>query len=509
MGRYKREDRNAEASSSGHILRQVFLLSLSGLAASCSKPPPVEPPPRAHDAVPVPRESSLLSVPVDLDSAAILHATEKAIPRQLWTINKHSPRCIPPQRVKILGARLNVTPAISCTIMGVVTRGPVRLRGEGRDIVADVPIHARISARDVGGFLKGETATGSALAHARIRIDLGKDWKPRGTVQLRYDWTDPPGIDFLGQRITFTDEADQKLRPVIQRLERELPRELARADLPAQVEDLWRKSFTSVALNERNPPVWMRVTPLRILYNGYAMQGSRLRFDLGMEAITETFVGDRPDPVEPTALPPPGTGRTDGQFHFFIPVTADYAQLEPVLMRALTKRSERPFDLPAVGPVLARFEKVEAYGTTGGRIAVGLTLTARPADGGKADTVHGRIWLTAIPRNAPNSPQVDFDGLTVTGNTDALSGDLLLALGRSPAVSALIAQSLTRNFSKDIADLLGKIRRAIDEKRAGDFLITSDLGEIEIGQIKAFGQGLHLPVRATGRARVAYKPSVQ
>lgn len=508
VAQFRHKGTDSTASLSSHIPRHaVLVLCLAGLATGCSQPKPVKAPPRAHDPVPVPREASTLSVPVDIDSGAIRHAVEQAIPRQLWTINKHSPRCIPPQRVKILGAKLNVTPPISCTIVGVVTRGPIRLRGEGQDIVADVPIHAQISARDVGGILKGETATGSALAHARIRLDLGKDWRPRGTVRLRYDWTKAPGIDFLGQRITFTDEADQKLRPIIQTLERDLPRELARSNIPAQVEDLWRKSFTSVLLNERNPPVWMRVTPLRILYNGYAMQGSRLRFNLGIEAVTETFVGNRPDPTKPTPLPPPASDKTDGQFHFFIPVTADYSELEPVIMRALAKRSQTPFELPAIGPVVARFEKVEAYGTTGGRIAVGLTLAVRPAAGGKADEVHGRIWMTAIPRNAPNSPQVHFDALAVAGSTDALSGDLLLALGKNPAVSTLIAQSLTQNFSEDIAELLIKIRRAISERQTGDFLITTDLGAVEIGQIRAFGQGLHLPVRANGTARIAYKPS--
>jgi hypothetical protein len=58
------------------------------------------------------------------------------------------------------------------------------LRGEGREIIATLPIQARISARDVGGLLKGETATGAARVQARITIDLDRDWQPRGTVKL-------------------------------------------------------------------------------------------------------------------------------------------------------------------------------------------------------------------------------------------------------------------------------------------------------------------------------------
>ena len=174
------------------------------LLAGCSGRRHVEPPPRATDAVPVPRESSVIAVPIDADPAAITRAIEQAVPRTLWTIDRHLDRCVPPQRLKVFGKRLKVTPTIGCTIVGVVTRGPIRLHGAGHDIVADVPIHARISARDVGGVLKGETATGSAMAHARIRLTINPDWTPHGTVALHYDWTAPPGIDFLGQRITFT-----------------------------------------------------------------------------------------------------------------------------------------------------------------------------------------------------------------------------------------------------------------------------------------------------------------
>src|SRR3546814_6974534 len=96
-------------------------------------------------------------------------ALERAVPRTLWTIDRREKACVPPQRVKVFGKRVKVTPPIACTIVGKVTRGALRLRGEGQEIVVDVPLHAVISARDVGGVLKGETATGSAMAHARIR----------------------------------------------------------------------------------------------------------------------------------------------------------------------------------------------------------------------------------------------------------------------------------------------------------------------------------------------------
>ncbi|HEX7853439.1 MAG TPA: DUF4403 family protein [Sphingobium sp.] len=494
-------------SSLRHNVRMVPVLAiLLHPLAGCAPRKPAEPPPRAHDAAPVPQENSIISVPIDADQKILGRAIEKALPRTLWTIDKKEERCIPPQKVKVFGRKVNVTPAIGCTIVGIVTRGAIRLRGEGQDIVADVPINARISARDVGGVLKGKTATGTAMAHARIRLDVTQDWRPTGTVRLHYDWTSPPGIDFLGKRITFTDKADEKLQPIIRQLEKDLPKELAKADLRAQVAPLWRRSFTVIELNRDKPPVWMRVGPRKLIYGGYRLDKGRLRLNLGLEALTETFVGPEPSALPPTAMPPLTRAKTDGRFRFFIPVIADYRELEPVILRALVKRSRRPFDLPGLGPVNARFEKTVAYGTTGGRIAVGLTLAAAPASGVTRE-VHGVIWFVAKPMNDPGSARIRFTDLTVTGNTDGVGSDLLLKLGNSPGISSLIADALAQNFAHDLDDLLVKIRRAIERKQAGDFTINATIATVETGVIRAYGEGLYLPVRATGDAHIAYRPS--
>ena len=464
----------------------------------------VAPPPRATDPIETPHQLSAIAVPLDVDTAILSQALEREIPRTLWSIDQKVEECVPPARIKLFKAKLKVTPALGCTVVGTVTRAPIRLRGQGEDIIADVPIHAAIAARDVGGVLKGETATGSAMVHARIRLALREDWSVRATVDLAYDWTEAPGIDFLGKRITFTDKADEKLQPIVGELERKLPLEIAKLNLRAKVSDAWRQSFTSLELNERNPPVWMRVTPQKLSYGGYSLSGGKLRLKLGMEALTETFVGPRPADPTPIALPPLTRVAGGERLRFFLPVIADYAQLEPVILKALTKRSRRPFEVPGIGPVTARFEKVVGYGTTGGRIAVGLTLAARRV-GDKADT-HGMVWITARPVNAPNSQRVSFEGLQVDGNTDGVGGDLLVQLANSPGIAAVVAEALTQNFTRDFQELLGKIERAIVEKRAGDFVIHADIGQVRTGELKAGGQGLYLPVWAEGSARVTYVP---
>lgn len=489
------------------ILAAVLAVLAAAIVAFVwqSRDTAVEHPPRVNDAVEAPRQASHIAVPIETDTAALSQALEKAIPRTLWTIDQHFDKCVAARRVRLFKKSLKITPDIGCTVTGTVTRGAIRLRGEGEDIVADIPIIANISARNVGGVLKGETATGSAMAHARVRLSLREDWTPVATVRLAYDWTTPPGIDFLGQRITFTDKADEKLQPIVRDLERTLPREIAKLDVRAKVSDAWRQSFTSVELNGDKPPVWMRITPQRLRYGGYSIVGGKLRLKLGMEAQTETFVGPRP--ADPTPTPLPGLIRevSPSQLRFFIPVIADYAQLEPVVLRALTKRSQRPFNLPGLGPVMARFDKIVAYGTTGGKIAMGITLAAKPA--GSTEETLGIVWVTAKPVNEPGSQRVRFTELEVRGNTNGVGGDILIQLANSPALADSVSDALTQNFTRDFQELLGKVRRAIVEKREGDFVIRADIDKVTTGALRAAGQGLYLPVSAEGTARVEYRPN--
>src|SRR3546814_16607565 len=105
----------------------------------------------------------------------------------------------------------------------------------------------------------------------------------------------------------------------------------------------------------------MRVTPQRILYGGYSLGGARIRLRLALEAVTESFVGARPADPAATPLPPLERGTPRPHLDVFVPVVADYRQLEPVILRALTERPARPFDIPPLAPVHAPFPKVPRH----------------------------------------------------------------------------------------------------------------------------------------------------
>ncbi|WP_084579315.1 DUF4403 family protein [Sphingomonas azotifigens] len=458
-------------------------------------------PPRAKDRIQVTPELSTLTLPLEANLDDLAATLERAVPHRLWGIDAPDQPCVPSKKLDLGIAKLK-TPTITCRIVGEVTRGRMTIGGSGQTIRLAMPLHAVVRAEDIGGVLKRETATADAMAHAVIHLALGPDWNPRGRIAIDYAWADAPHVDILGQRIEFTDKADEKLAPVIASLERELPGELQKLGVRAKIDAAWRSAFTTLSLNRENPPVWMRVTPKQLRYGGYAIAGKRLELRLGMEATTETFVGPRPADPAPTPLPPmqPLQGSI-GKVSLFLPVIADYRELEPVLMKALVKRQARPFQVPGVGAVRANFERATIYGTKGGQMAVGLLFSAEDA-AGRIGRTRGTVWLTATPVNLPNSRRVDFQNLGVSGTTDMTGGDLILQLMNAPGMSSFIAAALTQNFERDYAELLGKVSRAIASRREGVLRIDATMERTRTGTLQASGQGLYLPVWAEGSAAV-------
>ena len=458
-------------------------------------------PPRATDAIKSQPQSSIIAVPIAVDLSALSSALEREVPRQLWTIDQPGQVCVPSKKVKVLFVKLK-TPTLHCRLVGQVVRGPMAISGSGRDIVVTMPISAVIHARDVGGLVKQETATAQAQVRAIVHLDLAADWSLHGKVDIAYDWTKEPAVDFMGKHIELTSKADAKLQGVVAKLERTLPAEIAKLNFRSQIDQVWRSAFTSLLLNRDNPPVWMRVTPQQLQYGGYSVQGRQLVLRLGMKALTETFVGDRP--ADPARIALPGVhplAADTGELQFYVPVIADYAELEPVIAKALIKRSARPFTVPGVGDVFVAFGMVTAYGTNNGRIAVGLEFTALDADR-RTTKSHGTIWLTGLPLNQPNTRQINFTDVSVDGATDSTGTNLLLKLANTPAFSDTIAEALAQNFTRDYDKLLGKIDRAIADKREGNLLIRADIQNVRTGSLKAAGNGLYLPVWGTGRASI-------
>lgn len=498
-----------------------FLLLLVALAG-CNRGQP-EPPPRVTEQAQVPVSVSRVQVPVSVKLSELEALLEKALPQTLKKIDQREDVCIPAQHIticlkherkckgdacknvpcKVGIKKAELVPPMGCRIVGEIRRGPIRLSGHGEDIHLSMPVSAEIAAQDVGNVIS-ETADAKAEVRAIIRLGMTPDWQPTAKAKIDYSWTKKPGIELLGQRITFADKADPEVEKLLRQIEQKLPAEISKLQPRDHLEELWKKGFTSIELNRKNPPVWMRLTPQRLDYGGYNVVDGRLDLKLELEAKAETFVGDRPaDPV-PTPLPPSGSVQPMQGFRVTAPVIASYSELEPVLEKALGKLEAKGINVPGVGPVKARFGKPTIYATKEGKLALGLAVEASLPDG-NYDT-KGIVWLTGTPYNDPNSPIVKVRGLQIDAETTRTSADLLLSIANAPAVRQVVEEALAQNFANDIAKLQVKINKALSDKRVGDFVLNAQVGEMNYGVVQALGQGAYLPVTVTGTGSLELAP---
>lgn len=466
-------------------------------------------PPRLTDTPQFPAQNSSLVVPVELSIDMIERALEQSAPQRLWSIDQPGKTCLPGQKVKLLGEQLKVTPDIKCRIVGQVTRGRIRVSGSGQRLTVIMPVKATISARDVGGVLKGETATGAALVRADVRLSIDRNWNPSAKVDISYDWKEPPGIDFLGQRIRFVQRADRELARVLGGLERDMQRHIAATRIRPILAEAWKTGFAVIELNHERPPAWMRITPTGVGFLGYRAEGRRLKLTVAAEALTETFVGEKPSPPAPVPLPPQIGPVGDRGMHFFIPVLADYAELEPVVLRALRKLAAKGIRLEGIGHVDADFRKVTIYPTTGNRLAVGVDAVVEPVGdnfGTRFGKAHGRVWLTGVPVHQPDSQIIHVQNLEIFGSADRVATDLLIQLASNETVRAEIAGGLTEDFSRDFEKVISAARRAVASRQEGDFHLSAAIDQIHHDRIEVTGAGLFLPVMATGKAEIRFSP---
>ncbi len=466
-------------------------------------------------------------MPVSAPLADLEALINKEVPLVLADIDRQEKVCVPAARLTVclkhktpcrgeacksvpcaIGfQRAKITPDMSCRIVGQVRRGPIRLSGSGPVLRLTMPVSAEVSAKDVGRIIKSETATAAAEVRAIVRLDTSADWQPTAKIDIDYSWTQKPGIELLGRRITFAGKADPALAKIIARLESELPGHLRGLGFRSRIEEAWSRAFTSISLNRRNPAAWMRVTPKRLGHGGYRVEGQDLVLLVGLEATTETFLGDRPPDPPPTPLPARVVLGESTGLRFRLPVVADYAQLEPVLERELKQLAAAPVDVPVVGPTRVRFGTPTIYTTTGGKLAVGLPI--RASTRGQLIFTKGTVWFTGLPWNEPNSRRVKVRDLEIVGDAQGLSGSLLLQVARAPAVRAQLESGLAQDFEGDFQKLLVKIDRALTEKRVGDFVLNVAVKEVRNGVVQPVGQGLYMPVEAFGDAELRYRPRTE
>jgi len=438
---------------------------------------------------------STIRLPVGVPLKELEKLINAETPVRLYTIDEPQQTCIK--------TKSPLLPDVSCRLVGKVDRGPIRLTGSGKTLILTMPVRTTVHAQNIGKIIKQETADGAVDVQARLTLDIAPNWTPQAKMQADYRWTDKLGIDFLGQRITFAEKVDPKLRELLQNLERSLPRQLNKLQARQHVAHLWAKGFTSVRA-QTQPPIWVRFTPQRVGFSGYQARDGMLVLDLSAQARTETLFGAKPADPTPTPLPQLTRALPADGIHVYVPTLVKYEVLEAAARKALVSQTFRPLIANAPGAADAIVHDVTLYGTAANRIAVGLDVSLKTFGGMLA--TKGRIWFIAEPVVDVAAKVVRLRDLAVAGQTDSKTFNALLTAVNGTTLRDRVIQTIRYDFAQDYAAGLEKADTWLEAEPFEGFVFKGDLGDAAIRAVRIAPDGLIVEAEATGAGSLTWAP---
>ncbi len=461
------------------------------------------------------RESTIV-LPFIASLDAVQGEMNRKVPTRLYTVDENKDACVAAKQVKfcplprifhkgcaVREASVTVTPQIDCHVEGSVDRGPISVGGTGPVATLAMPVSASVTVRGRGEIGKHiqKTADGSVAVGAKVRADLGEDWRPVAVVDADYNWTDRIGIDVLGLRITFAGKVDPKLKGLIDDFKAKLPELLARLEVREGAARAWGRGFATIHVGGE-PDVWLRFAPSAAGFGGFAIQGRTLTALVMAAGTVETFVGAKPPERPATPLPPLRHGLPSPSFEFYVPVQADYDALAATTRHALKVGEEQVFDVPRFGTVKVVFDDVRLHQTTGGKLAVGVELHARaPSD---VLATRGVVWAVADVDIDNAAKRIKVGDLSIRVDADNAVVGLLASVLRLAPVTRAIQKAVGYDFSKDYDGALRRGGQALNGPVSDGLRLQGRIIELGAEKVLAGPRGLVTALVAKGSLELHY-----
>ena len=281
-----------------------------------------------------PKESSI-TVPLEIDLRQLEQLLQSTVPNDLADLSRGRQVCIPAEwaewdypcvrnwKIYRCRGRTKITPDIRCDIVGSARRdGDIRLHGTKDKIVISMPVYARVSARNIGGIIKSETAEARATVTVEAQVRIDQDWEPIFDIDLTLNWDKKPTLMLLDLiPITITGKVEPMVKRHLEGLERDMERYLAGFNIRRVVEDTWNTLHRPLTVSD-NPRVTLFFSPRSAELSGIDIADNVARIDLTLSGTTAAYVGD--DAPEPTISPLPELSISeydgDGRFYVRVPV---------------------------------------------------------------------------------------------------------------------------------------------------------------------------------------------
>ena len=212
---------------------------------------------------------------------------------------------------------------ISNVRVTVRKNGRIKIRAQDDELLYSVPL--KISMRfsftiSVLGLSHTEyqdADAGISIA-LRSKIALKNNWRlVTKTKADGYAWTSDPVVKVRSFSIPVKPAADYLMARQVDIIGRLVDKSVSGSvNVKEFVEPLWQQIRTPIEIPAADLPhkIWLRLNPAEIYMTQLSGQGGSISGTAGIRAVTEAFIGDKPEPLPEAELPdfepPPETDST-------------------------------------------------------------------------------------------------------------------------------------------------------------------------------------------------------
>jgi len=380
----------------------------------------------------------------------------------------------------------------------VQKRRPLQLAASGNMLDVTLPVHiwAKVGYKvDKFGITVGKYEEVDFDVDVRFgsKVALAPDWKlSTKTSSNGYTWVKKPAIDLLGIKIPVTYIVEKVLDEQLPQVAKLIDKEIAKSfDVKAQMTSLWRLMQEPVLINDTYR-AWLKLVPKEAIMAPFDAKGGKLRLVMGISAMAETQLGDKPMVAPNPNLPNLRlVAKPDERFDVALLARIPWAEARRL---ALEQVRDTTFQFQN-GKYTLKILDLEIYGQ-GEQMIVGATI---------AGTVQGKIFFKGVPvyNTATQSviiTKLDYD--LQTKNKLAKSADWLM--------HGSFIKTIEPYFQMSVEPQLAYARQAmrqslLQNKIRKDITLNGQLDNIQPEAIYVVPEGLNVVVNASGKVAIQIK----
>ena len=383
----------------------------------------------------------------------------------------------------------------------VKKRGPATISGSGQQLNFTIPLHAWVRGKTRGLIRLRKTVTTDITVTANASPRLNSDWSLALNLATDFKWDKRPRIRlFKVIKIGLSGKVEPEIRKQLQKVEEQIKAKIRSLDIRGKVKQAWEKAHEPMKLSS-DPEVWLQLQPKAVRFSGVHTQRNILAASVSIDAVMETFRGERPNTSTASPLPPLG-GQRDGESAKFLvklPICLKYEDLKKEIEKVL-RVGQKWAPIQDKPTHYLNVQEVEIYPSEE-NIVVGINFIADLPD--KWQDTRESVYLQGKPVIDNEHRMVRVENLDFTRTTDNTLINVATLLF-SERIRNELSSALTYPFGDEYEKFITAANGALKRDFGNGLTSQGSLDYAKVDKVVMRERDIYLSVISEGHLKLNF-----